>query len=157
MIDAERERIGDLRGKVAVSPECPSAKRADESRRKQPQAKRPRTANTAHESSDDESRSSNDSEEAEFKEESNFDNTASWSCASAGGAAKRRGRAKRIVHGASAATCSLMEFEDDLLSCGSVGRRVVRIVAYCFVRACDTRSSSCNSGVINLAQARAQT
>ena len=84
MIDAERERIGDLRGKVAVSPECPSAKRADESRRKQPQAKRPRTANTAHESSDDESRSSNDSEEAEFKEESNFDNTASWSCASAG-------------------------------------------------------------------------
>ena len=84
MIDAERERIGDLRGKVAVSPECPSAKRADESRRKQPQAKRPRTANTAHESSDDESRSSNDSEEAEFKEETNLDNTASWSCASAG-------------------------------------------------------------------------
>ena len=84
MIDAERERIGDLRGKVAVSPECLSAKRADESRRKQPQAKRPRTANTAHESSDDESRLSNDSEEAEFKEETNLDNTASWSCASAG-------------------------------------------------------------------------
>jgi len=82
MIDAERQRIEDLkpsRGKSAVSPECPSAKRADDSRRNQPHRKRPRTTITALESSDGESRSSNKSEDAT---EANL-NTTGWSSTSA--------------------------------------------------------------------------
>ena len=83
-LESERQRLEDLkpsRGKGAVSPECPSAKRTDDSRRNQP-CKRPRTATTALESSDNESRSSNNSEEAERQTEANL-KTNSWSSTSA--------------------------------------------------------------------------